>query len=58
MNEAKVREVLDYCREQAHDRAIRSLGQTWDQNIAALRRIEAKIKELTDDDLPPKEPTS
>lgn len=52
-----MREVLDYCYEQAHDRAIRSLGQTWDQNIAALRRIEAKIKELTDDDLPPKEAT-
>lgn len=54
MNEAKVREVLTYCYDQAH--GVLTSQRTEDGDAAydfeeALLNIESKIEEFTDDDL-------
>jgi hypothetical protein len=60
VNEEKVREVINFCYDQAHG-VLSSMGAFRHDytNVAcldyeeALEAIEAKIEELTEDDLTP-----
>jgi hypothetical protein len=52
MNKEKVREVLDFCYRQSHAYLSSDLTRAyWEDAEKALQRIEAKIEELTDEDL-------
>ena len=52
MNEPKVREVLDYCYEQAHYLLSVGYFEATERDFErALENIEMKIEELTEEDL-------
>lgn len=55
MDEAKIREVLQYCHNQANNTLAGSIHgdeiQQRDEYEEALYRIRDKIEELTDDDM-------
>jgi hypothetical protein len=52
VNEEKVREVISYCYKKAHE-SLSFYPGLWSprEMYEALRHIEKKIEELTDEDL-------